>query len=167
MTQAPQVSECILHDTDPVFSAAVNRYGCRVFTLLAIPQFVVGRCLTAKDIKLIIADGERVPTVIRTDDRYTLRTGREEHILINDSFAKLLSNRKGRQVGWNDSHIITRPWEFMIAQWETDGPDGHFTLFDRGQKEIYDPHDPKQAGYEINKKRIIRRLIYRTWEART
>ena len=161
MTHMDQIRDCILHDTDPLFSAAVNRYGCRVFVLLAIPQVVMGRCLSASDIHEIIELGRAVPDVIINDK---LKCGIDEHKLINWGFNELNSNRRGRQVGWDLEHVTSRWWEYMMAHWETDGPDGHVTLFDRAQKEIYDPHDPEQAGYEINKKRIVRRLLYRTWE---
>lgn len=161
MTHADQIRGCILHDTDPAFPYPLNRYGCRVFVLLAIPQFVAGKCLTVEQILEITERGRKTDGVIVSD---RMRTAGEEHLLINWGFEALGSNRHGRQVGWDPSHIIDKVWQYMVPHWETAGEDGHFTLFDRGQNEIYDPHDPQQAGYEIDKRKIVRRLLYRTWE---
>ena len=161
MTHADKIQDCILHDTDPRFTPEINRYGCRVFTLLAIPQFVAGKCLSVKQILDIVERAREVPYVIVTD---TMRCGADEHWLINEGFRALGVRRAGRQVGWEPEHILTREWEYMIRHWETAGADGHFTLFDRGQKEIYDPHNADQAGYKIEKRRITRRLLYATRE---
>ena len=161
MTHAKQIKDCILHDTDPRFTPAINRYGCRVFVLLAIPQFVVGKCLSVAQVLDIIERGRQVPYVIVTD---TMMCGADEHWLINEAFRVLGVQRVGRQVGWEPKHIIGREWQYMVGHWATAGADGHFTLFDRGQKEIYDPHDAEQAGYKIDKRRIVRRLLYATRE---
>ena len=162
MTHFEKIQDCLLHDTDPRFPTPINRYGCRVFTLLAIPQFVTGECLSVEQILEITEQGRAFPGAIVNDN---MRTGAEENRLIDWAFTALGSDRHGRQVGWNPEHIIDRTWQYMICHWETAGEDGHFTLFDRQQKEIYDPHDPAQAGYDIDKRKIVRRLLYRTWEA--
>jgi len=160
VTHADQIHDCILYQTDPRFSPTINRYGCRVFTLLAIPQFIAGRCLSVKQIKDIIEQGQIQRYVIVNAQ---MLCGADEHWLINEGFRALKIRRAGRQVGWDPEHIKTRRWQYMIAHWETAGPDGHYTLFDRGQKEIYDPHDSRQAGYTIDKRQIVRRLLYSTW----
>jgi len=52
---------------------------------------------------------------------------------------------------------------YLILHWQTRGPDGHYTIADLDDTELYDPHDPDQAGYEIDKIRIMRRLAYSFW----
>ncbi len=156
------IRDCLLYQTDPHFHYEVNRYGCRVFALIAIPQFVVGRCLDHEQVLNIIAHGRATDGVIVTE---TMRTGAEEHHLINWAFEALGDKRTARQVGWDPEHLTTRTWEYMIGHWETAGADGHFTLFDRGQKELYDPHNAAQAGYAIDKRRVVRRLLYAIREA--
>ena len=152
MTHADQIRDCIHHQTDHEFPYEVNRYGCRAFVLMAIPQFVTGRCLTVEQVLNIIAHGRVTDGVLVSE---TMHTGTEEHHLINWAFEALGDGRTGRQVGWDAEHITTREWQYMIGHWETAGEDGHFTLFDRGQKELYDPsRDP------IDKRRVVRRLLY-------
>jgi hypothetical protein len=157
VTHGDQIRECIPHDTDPVYGPVVNRYGCRVFCLIAIPQFISSKCLMPDQVQTILDLGRSMPGVIIDD---TMTTGTQEHELINMGFRLLGVKRNGRQVGWKPEHLINRTWQYMIGHWETDGKDGHFTLFDRAQKEIYDP----AQGDEINKKRIVRRLLYATWQ---
>lgn len=162
MTHAEKVKRDIVYQTDPRLTPEMNRYGCRVRVLMAIPEFIVGTALTADQINDIVDRGRRIEEVIVNDQ---MRAGRSEHWLINESFRALGSPRMGRQVGWTSEHVMSKQWEYMISHWETGGPDGHFTLFDRRQSEIFDPHNPMQAdGYVINKKRIARRLVYHTWE---
>ena len=160
MTHAEQIADDIVKQTDPRLSAAVNRYGCRAMCLLAIPQYVAGRALSAEQVADILARGRHVDNVIISDK---VRTGAAEHWLINEAFRLLGVDRRGRQVGWTDAHVDSVAWQYMISHWATGGPDGHFTLMDRGQNELYDPHDPAQAGYEIDKRQIIRKLVYATW----
>lgn len=161
MTHYNRVMQDIIYQTDPRLTEPFNRYGCRVRCLLAIPEFVVGQALTVAQIKDVFERGKRVPEVIVND---SFRAGSGEHWLINQAFYALGVERRGRQVGWNDAHVASRNWQYMIGHWKTDGPDGHFTLFDRREVEIFDPWNPAQAnGYEINKQKIIRRLVYATW----
>lgn len=160
MTHADQIRDCIFYQTDPAFNYAVNRYGCRVFVLLAIPQFVIGRCLDSEQILNLIAHGRVTDGVIINE---SMKCGTQEHRLIDWAFEALGSDRHGRQVGWAPEHVARSNWEYMIQQWETAGADGHFCLADRAQKEIYDPHNVAQAGYSIDKRRIVRRLTYATW----
>lgn len=162
MTHAEQIRDCILHDTDPAFPHEANRYGCRVFVLLAIPQFVVGRCLSSEQILNLIAHGRVTDGVIISE---TMRTGAEEHHLIDWAFEALGSDRHGRQVGWSPEHVVRSNWQYMMRHWETAGDDGHYDLADRGQKLLYDPHNIAQAGYSIDKRKIVRRLTYATWGA--
>ena len=162
MTHAERVSGCILKQTDPRFPWGVRRYGCRVMCLLAIPQFIAGKCLTDGEINAIIDRGRNTEHVIKTD---TMLAGRDEHKLIDWGFETLGVKRRGRQVGWKPVHLDTREWEYMIVHWETAGPDGHYTLHDKRGEMIYDPHDPMQAGYEIEFRRVARQLLYATWEA--
>ena len=152
MTHADQIRDCIHYQTDDCFPYEVNRYGCRAFVLIAIPQFVEGKCLTTEQILNIIAHGRATEYVIISE---TMRCGGDEHKLINWAFEALGSKRTGRQVGWDQSHVARNNWEYMITHWETAGADGHFCLADRGQKEIYDPSRDK-----IDKKKIVRRLMY-------
>lgn len=158
------VLECILHDTDPYFYYEIRRYACRVFVLLAIPQIDTGRCLDHQHILELIDRGKHTDGVIVNDH---MRCGPNEHALMNWAFDILGAPEKSaRQVGWDDETIATRPWKYKVAHWLTGtGPegDGHFTLFDHGGNEIYDPHDPRQAGYEINKIKVIRELTYQVW----
>ncbi|AFG37622.1 hypothetical protein [Spirochaeta africana] len=160
MTFAQRIQNEIIYQTDPRLPWEVNRYGCRVMSLIAIPQFVTGKALTIEQVTALLERGRREPDVIVND---LMRAGSGEHWLIDQAFQLLGSDRRGRQVGWNPEHVQTVPWEYMIAHWQTDGADGHFTLHDRREVEIYDPHNPEQAGSEINKHRIIRRLLYSIW----
>lgn len=155
MTHADQIRDCIHHQTDPKFNYAVNRYGCRAFVLMAIPQFVEGKCLDSEQILNIIAHGRVTDEVIVNE---IMKCGKQEHLLIDWAFEELGSARHGRQVGWSPEHVARSNWEYMILHWETFGDDGHFTLADRGQKEIYDP-----SRDAIDKRRIVRRLMYSTW----
>ena len=162
MTHAQKISETIIYQTDHRLTPMHNRYGCRLMCLLAIPQYVKGRALTVEQILDITERGQDVEGAIVSD---TLITGRAENWLIDEAFRLLGSKRRGIQVGWNAEHMFTRKWQYMIGHWKTRGPDGHFTLFDRRQVEIYDPHNATQAGYAIDKQEVQRRLLYRTWEA--
>lgn len=163
MTHARRIEQDIIYQTDPRLTTMHHRYGCRLMCLLAIPQYVTGRALTPAQILDITERGRETEGVIVSD---TLITGRVENWLIDQAFRLLDSVRRGVQVGWNAEHMFTRQWQYMIGHWRTDGTDGHFTLFDRRQVEIYDPHNPAQANwYQINKVEIQRRLLYRTWEA--
>ena len=161
MTYFDRVKKDIVYQTDPRLPENVQRYGCRVFSLLAIAQFVSGNALSAEQIQIIVNKARVMPQVIMNDKMFC---GSKEHKLINMAFLALDNRREGRQVGWTEEHLYTVDWEYMIARWRTDGPDGHFTLFDRAQIEIYDPWNPEQAGYEINRRGIEQRLLYRTWE---
>ncbi len=160
MTHFEAVTAQIVYQTDKRLSAAMNRYGCRVRCLQAIAEFVAGRALTPEQIMAMVEAGRGIPGVI-VDDNMTC--GTFEHWLINESFKALSSARIGRQVGWNPEHLTTKEWQYMIGHWRTNGQDGHFTLFDRAQIEIFDPHDAAQAGYTVNKRSISRRLLYATW----
>jgi hypothetical protein len=160
LTHAEIVKRSIVYQTDPRLTKAMNRWGCRVRCLMAIPEFVIGRALTAEQINDIAQRGRFTSDVIIDDE---MTAGAAEHWLIVEAFRALGSNRRGAQVGWNADHLTSRPWEYMIANWKTTGVDGHFTLFDRLQREIFDPHNAEQAGYVVKKQRITRRLLYRTW----
>lgn len=160
MTHYERVAETIVKQTDHHLPRSVNRYGCRVMCLLAIPQFVVGRSLSVLAVESILLHALEDPDVVGND----WHAGSKEHWFINEGFKRLGSSRQGRQVGWTEEQVITAGWEYMLVHWKTDGMDGHYTLFDKRQVEIYDPHSPFQAGYEVNKKSILRRLVYRTWE---
>lgn len=164
MTPADQIRDCILYQTDPRFPYEVNRYGCRVFVLLAIPQFVEGKCLEIEQALNIIAHGRAHDGVITTE---TMMCGADEHMLIDWAFEALGSTRHGRQVGWAPEHVARSNWQYMVQQWQTSGAgaDGHYILVDRAQKLIYDPHNAAQAGYAIDAKKILRRLTYATWGA--
>jgi hypothetical protein len=162
MTYAERVNQCILKQTDPHFPWEMRRYGCRVMCLLAIPQYVSGRCLTDGQINKLIDAGRNTPDVITTDH---MLAGREEHRLINWGFEVLGNNRHGRQVGWKPIHLDTVEWQYMIVHWDTAGADGHYTLHDKRGEMLYDPHDPMQAGYDIDFKGVRRQLLYATWEA--
>jgi hypothetical protein len=155
------IRDDIIQQTDDRLTEAHARYGCRLMCLLAIPQFVTGRALTAAQILDITERGKVTPRVIVNDK---LRCGSSEHLLINWAFAALKENRRGRQVGWAEDHEYSVQWDWMIAHWNTRGPDGHFTLHDDTKKCVYDPHNPVQAGYHIEMLSLARKLFYRTWE---
>ena len=160
MTHYDRIKETIIKQTDKHLPPSFNRYGCRVMCLLAIPQIVLGESISALGIQSILLHSLEDPDIVGDD----WAAGVKEHWFINEGFKRLGSSRLGRQVGWTEEQVISTEWEYMIVHWKTDGPDGHFTLFDRRQEEIYDPHDPFQAGYKVNKKSILKRLVYRTWE---
>ena len=161
MTHAEMVRESIVYQNDPALPEAFRRYGCRARVLMAIPEFVMGAALTVDQIVELITRGRGATEVIVNDK---MRCGQREHQLINWAFEALGADRAGRQVGWIFDHIDTRDWQYMVAHWRTDGPDGHFTLLDRREREIFDPWTPElSGGYEINKQWIARRLLYATW----
>ena len=155
MTHAKQIHDCIVRQTDHDLPWPVRRYGCRAMTLLAIPQFVTGKCLTIDQVKSLLDRGRETPRVIVSDK---MMCGPDEHLLINWAFMLLGVNRRGRQVGWLPEHKTTVQWEYMIKHWRTDGQDGHFTLHDRNGVLLYDPHEPPLPMYAVN-----RELYYRTW----
>jgi hypothetical protein len=129
---------------------------------MAIAEFVEGRALTVEHIRDIIERGRKVPGVIVND---LMRAGASEHWIINEAFRALGSARQGRQVGWDISHLDTVRWDYMIRHHATGTSDGHFVLCDRAQSEIFDPWKAEQIGQALPKGRVIRRLLYRTWEA--
>ena len=151
----------LIKQTDPAMPRNFQLYGCRVRCLLAIAEFKSGKALTADQIIDITDRGRKLDGVI-TNDFY--RAGSNEHWLINEAFLTLGIRRSGRQVGWQDSHIYDRPWEYMIIHHRTSTTDGHFVLADREQKQIFDPWDAKQIGWPLVIGDIQRRLMYRTWE---
>ena len=121
MNNADIIRPCVLKQTDPHFPWALRRYGCRVMCLLAIPQYVVGRCLTHEQTLQLIDRGRATPspgepTVIVND---LMKAGRDEHLLIDWAFEMLGVARKGRQVGWTPVHVETREWQYMIVHWQT------------------------------------------------
>ena len=160
MTHFDRLKNTIVRQTDPHLPKSVQRYGCRAMCLMAIPQFVAGVALSELAIESILLHSLEEPDVMGKD----WTCGKNEHWLIGEAFRRLQITRAGRQVGWTEEHIHSIPWEYMIVHWHTRGVDGHYTLFDKTQNEIYDPHDPRQAGYEIDKIEIMRKLVYRTWE---
>ena len=163
MTHVEKVTPCIVKQTDPLLSTAINRYGCRAMCLLAIPQFVAGRCLEPDDVQDILQQGRHEDGVIIND---RVRTGVNEHWLINTAFSRLGAIRRGRQVGWSKEHYDAGDWHYAIVHYLTDGPDGHFVLEDRRRVRIYDPHDAGQAGYEINMREPIGWRLYKTWSVK-
>ena len=172
MTHAEQVNRCILSQNSPRLPWETQTHGCRVMCLLAIPQYVTGQCLESYTINGIIDRGLVTPGVITNNAEVKMLAGTKEHELINWGFAALGSSRRGAQVGeirhgepvywgWYESE----QWEYMLVDWETAGPIGHYTLHDRASEMLYDPHDPEMAGYGIEFRGIRRQLLYATWSA--
>jgi hypothetical protein len=165
MTHADIIRPCVLKQTDPHFPWELRRFGCRVMCLLAIPQYVAGRCLTHDQTLQLIDRGRATPNVIVNSN---MLAGRDEHMLIDWAFEMLGLARKGRQVGWTGAHVETREWQYMIVHWQTQRngaltADGHYTLHDRLETMIYDPHDARQIGYSIDFAGVARKLVYATW----
>jgi hypothetical protein len=161
MTHASMIRNSLVYQTDPRMPRNFQLYGCRARCLLAIPEFIAGRALTPEQIIDITDRGMKIDGVL-VNEFY--RSGKNEHWLINEAFLSLGLRRTGRQVGWNDSHIHDRQWEYMIQHLATGTNTGHFVLADRNQQMIFDPWKEDQAGYSLNAGDIIRRLVYRTWE---
>jgi hypothetical protein len=163
----------ILTQTNRALDGVTRRFGCRVTTLLAIPQHFLGLPLAPERAMEIIEAGRRIPEVILENSR----AGTEEHWLINQAFNALgHPDLRGRQVGrmkgdrpvfWNSPG----DWQYIIAHWVTLGSDGHFTLFDNTDQEIFDPWNPEEAvgvpglpdNYVIRKRLVDKRLLYRVW----
>jgi hypothetical protein len=161
MTHTERIRDAIIKQTDYAMPRAIQLYGCRFMALIAIPQFVVGEALTVEQILDIAAIGKSIPTVIKNAN---FQMGRDEHEVINLAFQTLGVKREGRQVGWDEDHIKTVQWEYMIREWSTDTHWRHFDLADRRGQELYDPYDRNTADYSLRKNEITRKLLYRTWE---
>jgi hypothetical protein len=164
----------LLKQTNPNFPQEVRRYGCRFMLLLAIPQLYAKKPLTHGQIMVIFRVGKADPTVIGEN----CRTGKNEHLLMQNAFALLgMPTFRARQIGrmkgdnpvyWN----AKVPFQYMAGHWVTCGPDGHWTLFDHEGFELYDSWDRLEAVgivgledyYEIRKRVVDKRLLYRVWE---
>lgn len=160
MTHADRIRGTIIAQTDYAMPRAIQLYGCRFMSLIAIPQFVVGDALTVEQILEIAAIGKSIPTVIKNAN---FEMGRDEHEVISLAFQLLGAKRAGRQVGWDAEHIDTVQWEYMIREWSTATRWRHFDLADRRGRELYDPYDRRTADYSLRKIEITRKLLYRTW----
>lgn len=163
----------LLTQTNPDMDPVTRRFGCRVTSLLAIPQHYLGLILAPEQGMEIIEEGRKNPDVIGAN----CRAGTDEHLLINHAFRVLgRPDLRGRQVGrfkgenvmfWN----ARSPYQYIIGHWVTFGPDGHWTLFDHNGIEIFDPWNPKEAvgidglenHYVIRKRLVDKRLLYRVW----
>jgi hypothetical protein len=158
----------LLKQTDKRFPGGIQRKGCRLFTLLAIPQVYLGLPLSGEQIMEIYRAAAEDPTVMMPICWMRER----EHVVINAAFRALGStDLVGRQVGrlvkgeplfWPS--VRGDSWDYQVLHWVTDYPDGHWTLGNRDGVEIEDPHDSHQAGYPINKRFIDGRLLYRVWQ---
>lgn len=163
----------LLKQTNPGLTWGIRRYGCRVMSLLAIPQVYIEKALTLEQVQEVIEEGKKDPSVIS----HHATAGKNEHLLIDHVFRLLgRPDLHGRQVGrlkgedvifWNNPG----PYQYIIGHWVTLGIDGHWTLFDHEGIEIYDPWNPEEAvgidgledHYVIRKRLVDKRLLYRVW----
>ena len=164
----------LLKQTNPDFPQEIRRYGCRLMSMLAIPQLYAKRPLSREQIMAIFRVGKSDPTVIGEN----CCTGKKEHLLMQHAFALLgMQHYRARQVGrFKGENVIfwnaKQPYQYIVGHWVTCGPDGHWTLFDHEGFELYDPWDRSEAAgiggledyYEIRKRVVDKRLIYRVWE---
>lgn len=144
----------------------IQRWGCRTMALLAIPQLTMQRPLKWWEVCGLYGEVAKDRAIVVDPEQCLM--GSDEHKLINDAFVLMGSKKTARQIGYVDELGVARDWgdrptddyQFVIQHWQTNGRDGHFTIVDRAGNE-FDPHDPKEAGYTINKKKVVRKLIYR------
>ena len=143
--------------------------------MLAIPQLAAKRPLNFEQIMAIFRVGKSDPTVIGEN----CHTGTNEHLLMQHAFALLgMPTFRARQVGrYKGERVIfwnaRQPFQYVVGHWVTCGSDGHWTLLDHeGIGELYDPWDRLEAVgiagledyYEIRKRVVDKRLLYRVWE---
>jgi hypothetical protein len=164
--------------TSPRNRPAVRHWGCRLFSLLGIPQLYTRQALSQEYIDAIVTMALANPQVLEE----TAATGTEEHVLINWGFWCLgFPQLRGRQVGQQVPGQPAQYWggravahQYSICHWLTTGLAGlgHWTLWDAaGEKELYDPWDPGQAvgipgvpeRWQIVKRRVDLRLLYYVW----
>lgn len=165
---------------DPVFPECIRRFGCRFFDLLAIPQLHVGTVLTTEQILEVYRRG--VSTGLggpgRLDNEGVMnadcRMGTDEHLVMTWAFRMLDQPRmracqvgkivNGLPVFWHGKPV---PWQYIIGHWDTGTDDGHWTLRDRDDVEIYDSWEPafSQTQHVVRKVHCDKRLIYQVWEA--
>jgi len=157
-----------IKQTDKRLPELFHKYGCRFMCLLTIPQLKTGRTLSVDEIQEIFGTCSEDKNIVSDKD---MTCGKDEHKIIALSFSLLDVPMLGRQVGYIDKktnkHIpwgaIDRGYEYILAHFVTGGIDGHWVVLDKDEEEIYDPFDPKQASYSINKRYIDKMLTYRTW----
>jgi len=154
----------MIYQTDPLLPAEFHRWGCRFMCLYTIPQIFLKRELTVKDVLADYAELVKDPLVVGD----AMTCGKKEHLIIRAGFRRLKSKYTGAQIGivsadggynlwaWAKDHQPA----FMLFHWDTGGIDGHYTVADMQGVEIYDPHNPVQAGKYLLKKNIKRKLLY-------
>lgn len=164
----------LLKQTDPEFPYEIRRYGCRLMSMLAIPQLYLQRPLSHSQVMAIYLMGKTDPTVIGP----CCKTGKNEHHLMNHALRllgrpELRCRQVGRMKGEDIVYWNARvPYHYIVCHWATLGPDGHWTLADHEGFEVYDPWDAAQATgisgledrYVIRKQVVDKRLLYRVWE---
>lgn len=164
----------LLHQTNPAFPQEIRRYGCRFMSLLAIPQLAAKRTMNIEQVMAVFHVGKTDPLVLGEN----CRTGKNEHLLMRHAFTLLglstfYARQVGRMKGENPVYWNARvPFQYMVGHWVTCGPDGHWTLFDHEGFELYDPWNREEAIgvagledlYEIRKRVVDKRLLYRVWE---
>lgn len=171
----------LVYQNDPSLPLLFQKEGCRARILVAMPEFYLNKALTAGQIDLIIHAGMVNKKVLSKK----METGPDEYKLTLFAFKELDgTSRFFRQIGFrtgSGSNVIYVDWKynpidpglvaFTILHWQTEFPDGHWTLGDSNAKEIFDPWkvetgwnpwDPSRTTkYTINKKLIDRIYVYR------
>ncbi len=169
-------SSILKQNTPGLFPEHIKRFGCRAFSLLAIPQIHTGKRFNCDQIIDLIYRAMHYPGEMKGSS-WTgilgpcLEAGQQERILLRWAF-ELLERpalrciqvgrvKAGRCVWWN--HRV--PYQYIIGHWDTGHDDGHWTLRDRDGVEIYDPWDPYSSPYTLMKKTITdKQLLYYVWE---
>lgn len=156
-----------IKQTDPGLPGEFHRYGCRYMCLYTIPQIFAGLQISDKDCLADYIRLKKNPEIVGID----MLTGLKEHLIISTAFDRLRYPYRGAQIGviedgkttkwgWAKNYKVT----YKLLHWATNGADGHYTIAAPNGIELYDPHDPVEAGYAIDKKHIIRELLYSVWE---
>lgn len=166
MLKVDDVAKLIVTQTHPNNPPVIQRYGCRFMSLLAIPQFWSNYILTQEQVVQVFNWASTGPKIVKATNA---ECGEDEHLIMNRAFTVLGLNHTCRQVGYVTPSGVAAGWngksnidfDYMIVHWKTNGVDGHWTLCDINGKEIYDPHNPEEAGYRINKKVIDKKLLYK------
>ena len=151
---------------DPIFPDIVRTSGDRAMCVATIPQVFLGRAIAPEHIISVFREFQDTPAVL---DWKTFNLGVDECLIADRLFHMLGAANRLSLIGQIDAEGHARVWngrktkdyQFVIGHWQTDEQFGHYTLFDANGVELYDPWDPAFAGREINKKRVIRKLVYR------
>jgi len=173
-----KIPDGMIFQNDPELDDVFRADGCRARTLMAMPEIWTGKAMTLLQLQLCIATSEKKESVLLAKNA---TAGKNEHMIPYYTFQLLDGSRRyfrqvgvlrGSQfVGWQGQVILPEQVAFTELHWETDYPDGHYTLGDSSSRELWDPWCTKpgfnpwdksgKKGWTINKKRVDVVYAYR------